>query len=168
MANSSQGWAAAIPVFLGFLAILVCLARWPWIIRRWNGRGFHIKAFEKLSSEAEDLCAETAKAHKTIVQDEVLDTSIKKACLEIVNAANEYDTGIRIALATWEDMIPTARDSDAEMGKEEEDETRKKHRRYVIATMRKRIADGMGERRRLSLQMQWMLANVVPRYVLHS
>lgn len=170
MAIYSQNYVVTIPVLLGVLVILACLARGIWVYRLWARRGFYIKDLEKLSSEAKVLCAETAQVHRSVVQDEVLNASIRKACLEIVNAANEYDTGIRIALAAWEDMIhPAGRDSDTEIGKEEEAEIRrtlgKRHRRYVIGTMRKRCLEGIYKRRRLNLLMQWMLTNVVSRYV---
>ena len=66
--------------------------------------------------------------------------------MEIVNVASEYDTGIRIALVSWEDLIhPSLRDSniDVEVGKdlnENEIEIKRKlekrHRRCVIENMK--------------------------------
>lgn len=171
MAVSVQSYVVIIPALFIILVIFVCLARGLWVYRLWTRRGFHIKDFEKLSSEAKNLGAETAKVHRSVVEDEALNDSIRKACLEIVNAASEYDTDIRIALAAWEDTIhPAGQDSDIENGKEEEagitGASGGQHRRYVIASMRKRAMEGLDRRRRLSLQMQWMLKNVVSRYVL--
>lgn len=79
-------------------------------------------------------------------QDDFVDALVKIACMEIVNVASEYDTGIRIALVSWEDLIhPSLRDSniDVEVGKdlnENEIEIKRKlekrHRRCVIENMK--------------------------------
>jgi len=106
------------------------------------------------------------------------DVSIRMACIEIVNAADEYDSGIRIALACWEDMMyPSMRDSDTDLeaGKDAKEEDlevarklRKKHRRKVIKSMRNRCLEGIENRKRMSSQMQWMLNDVIARYVFCS
>jgi hypothetical protein len=175
MTISMQDYVVAISILLCVLAILACLVRGLWVYRLWTKRGFYLKDFEKLSDEAKVLCVETGQVHRAVSQDDFIETSIKIACMEIVNAAEEYDTGIRIALASWEDTIhPSLRDSDAdaEIGKdskENEMEIRgklgKRHRRYVIGTMRKSCKEGIEKRKSLSLQMQWMLTEIVSRYV---
>jgi hypothetical protein len=173
MAISLQDCVIAFCVILGILSIIACLARGVWLYQLWaRRRGLYIKDFQKLSDEAKSLRVETDQVHRSVVRDDVLDPSVMTACLEIVHAADEYDTGIRIALSAWEDMIrPANRNSDVEVGKQGVMEIRKnlekRHRRYAIGIMRKRCMEGMEKRRSLSLQMQWMLKNVVFRYAVY-
>jgi hypothetical protein len=105
MVRSVQRYIIAVAGLFSVLAILACLARAMWANRLWNRRGFFIKKCEKISNEARILCVKTAHVHRSVSRDDLLDQEIKNTCLEIVNAADEYDTGICIGLAACEDMI---------------------------------------------------------------
>jgi hypothetical protein len=169
MAISLENYIVTIPAGLSILAILVCLARGIWVYQLFSRRRFYIKDFDRLATEAKNLRAETAYLRRSVVQDEALNPSVQTACLEIISAAHEYDTGIRIALVAWEAMIhPAEKDSETEIGKEGAEIKKalgKRHRRHVISNMRERCMEGTEQRKNLSSQMQWMLRNVVSQYV---
>ena len=170
MAISVESYIVMIPAVLSVLAILIGLARGLWVYCLFTKRRQYLKDFERFSNEAKKLCAETGALHRHVVQEVFLEAEIQSACLQVVKAASTYDTGIRIALSAWEDMIqPAQSESDTKSGKDEEAETRwvpeKRYRSDVVAVMRKRCIEGIEKRRLLSPQMKWMLANIVSRYV---
>jgi hypothetical protein len=125
-----QQYIVPAAVLLG-VTILAGLACGMWVYRLWSKRGFYFKDFEKLSHGAKTLCSETAQVHRAVTQDDFLEASIRITCMEIVNAADKYDIGIRIALASWEDMMyPSRRDSAIEVEGKSTRRMRRKLGRY--------------------------------------
>ena len=169
MAVSLENCVVVMAAILSVTALLTCLGRMIWVYHLFVRHRLYLKDFKKLSHEAEEFCAETAAVYRHVEHNVVLEASIKAACLQIMNAASEYDTGIRIALSAWEDEIYPAQDSDMESGKHEGTEKErmpgKNQRRYVVALMRKRCLEGIENRRMLGPQMQWILTNFICPYV---
>jgi hypothetical protein len=173
MAFSLQEYVIAAPIIICVVVLLFCAIRGMWVYRLWTKRGCFLKDFERLSSESKIFCEETAHVRLVISEDDFIDSSIRVSCLKIIKAAEDYDTGIQIALAAWDDMIhPSLRDCDADVedgksGRMEQVEVARKleksHRRRVIASMRKRCLEGVEKRKRLALQMNWMLDEMIAR-----
>ena len=153
--------------FVGILAFLLCVIAGIIGHRRWITRGYYLKDFEKLSEEARELSNESTKISRDVDQDDTAERSIKIANTEMVKTAVEWDTGIRIALATWNDIMQPDEGQPSFIESQKEDklvsQSRKSLDRYIIHLMRNQVLDGIERRKGLSVQLQRMHAKVMSR-----
>lgn len=100
-------------------------------------------------------------------QDDTAEKSIKIANMDVVKSAFEWDTGIRIALAAWNDnMQPNggySSDIESQKGDKLVSQGRKSHGRYIIHFMRNQVLDGIERRQELSVQLQGIHAEIMSR-----
>ncbi len=123
----------------------------------WKTRDVHRNDFAKLSEEAMTLAEETESLEEEVDGDTSTDRAVRTANLALLAEANEWDTSIRICLATWEDLIlPAVGTSDEESGKANtiEKGRRKGHGKYMIGTMHARCVEALARRRELGPQLQ--------------
>lgn len=163
--------------FIGILVFISCVLCGMWFYRLYTTRGFHLTDFEHLSTEARSLAQETSIIRKDIEGDYSSDLSVKILNMERINAAEELDNGIRVALSAWEDIMqPDEGDTlDEEdgagggkidrKGERRLRERRKSHGRYVIGLMRVKCFEGVEKRKELSRGLQAMHLEVLSRYV---
>lgn len=84
--------------------------------------------------------------------------------MERVTAAEEFDTGIRIALTAWEDVMqPDEGDEEMGMVKGKGKKERRVHGRYVIGVMRGKAMEGVERRRECSMGLQAVHLEVLSR-----
>ncbi|KAH7360851.1 hypothetical protein BKA65DRAFT_194013 [Rhexocercosporidium sp. MPI-PUGE-AT-0058] len=163
--------------FIGILVFITCVLCGMWFYRLYTTRGFHLTDFEHLSTEARSLGQETSIIRKDIEGDYSSDLSVKMVNMERINAADELDAGIRVALSAWEDIMQPdegdALDEEEGAGGGKIDrkgerrlrERRKSHGRYVIGLMRGKCFEGVEKRKELSRGLQAMHLEVLSRYV---
>jgi hypothetical protein len=169
MTDSMQQYANAVLFsFIGVVAFLICVASGMFGYKLWSTRHFYLKDFERVSTEAKALSLETMRIRRDVNQDENAVLSITIANLEIIGAADEWDTGIRIALAAWDDIMQPGEGAlDVESGKGDKllKQRRKSHGRYVVGLMRTKCMEGLERRKELSPQMQRLHVEVMSREV---
>lgn len=161
--------------FIGVLAFVACVVCGMWFYRLYSTRGFHLTEFERLSSDACSLAQETSIIRKDVESDYSSDLSVKILNMARVNAADELDAGIRVALSAWEDIMQPdegdALDEEDGVGGGKLDskgqrrmrERRKSHGRYVIDLMRGKCVEGVAKRKDLSQGLQAMHLEVLSR-----
>jgi hypothetical protein len=152
--------------FISAVAFLICVAGGMFGYKLWRTRGFYPKAFKRMSTEARALSLETTTIRREVDQDDTAERAVKIANIEMLGAANEWDTGIRIALAAWDDIMQPDEDAlDVETGKVDRllRKRRKSHGRYVIGLMRTKCMEGIERRKELSPQMHRLHAEVMAR-----
>jgi hypothetical protein len=131
--------------------------------RAWITRDFHIKDFDKLSTEARALALETQTMNQELSQDNADSQSQsqslqKLASQGLLTAASEWDTGLRAGLAAWHDLMQPDAESAEESGK-----GRKSRGRDVVRVMREKCMEGIERRRELSVQLHRMRLAVVAK-----
>jgi hypothetical protein len=169
MTISISSYGVLISAIFGVFFILACFAHGMWVYQIWATRGFYLKDFEKLSLDGMALRAETVQVRQALGLDITVESSVKFANMELVSVVEEWDTGISVALAAWEDMMHSPeRDPDIESGREEEMHRKlgRKHRRYIIGIMRMRSIEAIEKSRALSPQLQKMYSDVISRYAI--
>jgi len=127
-----------------------------------------MKDFQRFSEEARRLSKETTRIKMEVDQDDTAEWNVKLVSMEIVTTAIEWDTGIGIALAAWDDIVqPDEGGSDIESQKGDKlvRKRRKCHGRYIIDLMRKQVMEGLERRKELSIQLHRMHKEVMSRYV---
>ena len=152
--------------FISVVAFLSCVAGGIFGYKLWSTRRFCLKDFKRMSTEARALGLETTRIRRDVDQDDTAERAVKIANIEMLGAANEWDTGIRIALAAWDDIMQPDEDAlDVETGKVDRllRKRRKSHGRYVIGLMRTKCMEGIERRKELSPQMHRLHAEVMAR-----
>jgi hypothetical protein len=152
--------------FISVVAFLICVAGGMFGYKLWSTRCFYLKVFKRMSTEARALSLETTTIRREVDQDDPAEQATKIANIEMLGAANEWDTGIRIALSAWDDIMQPDEDAlDAETGKVDRllRKRRKSHGRYVIGLMRTKCMEGIERRKQLSPQMHRLHAEVIAR-----
>ena len=173
MVASSQTTGEVLFVCSVILSFILLVAVGLWCNRLWKLRGYHVKDFRRLLTEAKMLNAETLRVRREVDADFV-DASAKVEHVAILDAAAEWDTDLRIALGTWEDVMFTQPDvQSSDLGSEEKGEKidhvqRKAHARSVIELMRAKCMDALEKRKHLSPQLQEIHSEVTSRYVATS
>ncbi|KAL3419489.1 hypothetical protein PVAG01_09711 [Phlyctema vagabunda] len=162
MTMSIQDYAGSVFLsFLGVVALISCVAVTIISRRLWKTRGFYTRDFRRLSAEAQKLSLTTM-----IIRRDV-DTSRKlgKVNMELLNAADDLDTSIRIALCSWQDIMDPNCELDIEAGKgsRKDKHMRKAHARYVIELMRRKSMEGLEKRRELSYPLEKLHASIKDR-----
>jgi hypothetical protein len=151
---------------MSVVAFLICVAGGMFGYNLWRARRFYLKDFKRMSTEARALSLETTTIRREVDRDDTEERAMKIANIEMLGAANEWDSGIRIALAAWEDIIQPDEDAlDVETGKVDRllRKRRKSHGRYVIGLMRTKCMEGIEMRKELSPQMHRLHAEVIAR-----
>ncbi|KAH7418510.1 hypothetical protein BKA64DRAFT_201712 [Cadophora sp. MPI-SDFR-AT-0126] len=160
---------------IGVLVLIICILFGMWFYRLYTKRGFYLKDFERLSKEARLLAQETSIIRKDIESDDVTDSSLNIVNMQHLNAAEDLDCGIRIALSAWEDIMQPnegdALDEEGGVGGARIDrkgerrlrERRRSHGRYVIGLMRGKAIEGVERRKELSRELQAMHLEVLSR-----
>ncbi|CZT08134.1 uncharacterized protein RAG0_13315 [Rhynchosporium agropyri] len=163
--------------FVGVLVFITCVLCGMWIHRLYTTRGFHLADFERLTTEARSLAQETSLIRKDVEGDYSSDLAVKILNMERINAAEELDSGIRVALSAWEDIMqPDEGDAlDEEdgvgggkidrKGKKKLRERRKSHGRYVMGLMRSKCFEGVERREEFSPGLQAMHLEVLSRKI---
>jgi hypothetical protein len=152
--------------FISVVAFLICVAGGMFGYKLWSIRRFHLKDFKRMSTEARSLGLETTRIRRDVDQDDTAERAVKIANIEVLGAANEWDTGIHIALAAWDDIMQRDEDAlDVETGKVDRllRKRRKSHGRYVIGLMRTKCREGIKRRKELSPQMHRLHAEAMAR-----
>jgi hypothetical protein len=167
MTHSLQEYANEVFFsFISVVAFLICVAGGMFGYKLWSTRRFYLKDFERMSTEARVLSLETTTIRREVDQDDTAERAVKIANVETLGAANEWDTGIRIALAAWDDIMQPDEDAlDVETGKVDRlmRKRRKSHGRYVIGLMKTKCMEGIERRKELSPQMHRLHAEVMAR-----
>jgi hypothetical protein len=152
----------------GILSFILLVALSLWCNRLWKLRGYHLNDYRRLMIEARWLHTETIRI-KREVEDDLVDTSVKLKHSAILNAASEWDTGLRIALGAWEDaMQPNSGsrgDGNEEKGEKLNDRMARAQGRYIIGLIRTKCLDGVQRRKELSPLLQKIHSEVISRYV---
>lgn len=160
MTMTMQEYAGSVFVsFLGVIAFLSCIAVGVCVYRLWTTRGFYAKDFHRISTEANKLShitnniKENVEAHRKLV---------RITNLEILDQAEEWDTAIRLALISWQDIMEPRKgiDIEAEGGNRKDKKMRKEHGRYVIELMRGKALEALEKRRELTYPLHKMLLAV--------
>lgn len=128
-----------------------------WGYKLWTTRGFYVKDFNRLSAEARELAGETERLGREVKQVDSAEPSVRMSNMEVLAAADEWDTSIRIALGAWDDIMQPSEDSgDVESGNGDRmvKARRKSHRRYVIGLMRRKCTEGIERRKEFGPQLQ--------------
>ncbi|TVY81520.1 hypothetical protein LSUE1_G002850 [Lachnellula suecica] len=132
-------------------------------------RGFHLKDYKRLIAEARQLSQETSNIRNDVESDETAEWNIKIATMETITTAVEWDTGISIALAAWDDIMQPneglAGDLESQMEDKRVRKRRKSHGQYIISLMRKQVIEGIDRRKELSIQLQRMHVEVMARHL---
>lgn len=165
MTITMQQYANSIFIsFIGIVAFLSFVTAGICVHRLWTTRGFYAKDFERLSQEAEALSRGTMRVRKNV---DMFRRSMKRADLRILEQAEEWDNGIRIALGAWQDIMEPRKDIDieAQKGSRKDRQRRKSHGRYVIEVMRGKVMDGLERRKELTYPLHKMLLAIKSRYV---
>ncbi|EKD20277.1 hypothetical protein MBM_00959 [Drepanopeziza brunnea f. sp. 'multigermtubi' MB_m1] len=165
--------------FIGVLVFISSVMAGMWVYRLYTTRGFHLADFERLSAEAQRLAQETSTIRRDVESDSSSEPSVRIANVAKVDAADEIDAGIRIALCAWEDIMQPGEgaaldeekgvgggklDSQGEgQGQGQMGEKRKSHGRYVIGLMRGKCLERVEKRRDLSPALQAMHLEVLSR-----
>jgi hypothetical protein len=167
MTHSLQEYANEVFFsFISVVAFLICVAGGMFGYKLWSTRRFYLKDFERMSTEARVLSLETTTIRREVDQDDTAERAVKIANVETLGAANEWDTGIRIALAAWGDIMQPDEDAlGVETGKVDRllRKRRKSHGRYVIGLMKTKCMEGIERRKELSPQMHRLHAEVMAR-----
>jgi hypothetical protein len=151
------------------LAFLLCIVAGIWGHYQWSTRGFYLKDFQRFSEKARRLRKETTKIKRDVDQDESAEWNVKLISMELVTAAVEWDTGIQIALAAWDDIMQLDEghsDIESQKGDTLVRKRRRLHGRYVVNLMRKQVIEGVERRKELSIQLHRRHMEVMSRYVL--
>jgi hypothetical protein len=149
--------------YTGFCVLYICAAVGLWGYRVWTTQNFYVKEFERLSTEARALTAEAERVRRKVAQDDTAEQPIKTANMEVLAAADEWDTGIRIGLAAWDDIMqPDAGAGDVESGKADT-----MVRKRWMGLMRKKIMEGMERRRELGPELRRMHLEIIARCGAH-
>lgn len=166
---------SALFSIFGLLVLIAMVVCGMWFYRLYNTRGFHLADFEKLSAAAMFLVRETASIRQDIESDYSSDLEARMLNMARINAAEEIDTGIRIALNAWEDIMQpdegNAHDEEGGIGagtldskgQKKKRERRKSQVRHAIGRMRRKCVQGIEERRDLSPTLQIMHLEVLSR-----
>lgn len=142
-----------------FFAIMAILIR-----NLWNSRGFYPKEFEQYSTEARALAFQTMRIRREIDYETTANLATQTANKELLDSADEWDTGINLTLVAWRGFLhpeqvllgtERVREGDRMMRKR-----RKAHSRYVIGLMRARCKEGIRHRNSLSAQLQALEAEI--------
>jgi hypothetical protein len=141
--------------FVGIPAFLLCVAAGIMGHRQWTRRGFYFKDFERLSEEARQLSKESTEIRSDVYRADTPESSFKTANMETVTTATEWDTGIRIALAAWDDIMQPDEGQPSDIESQKGAKLREKSLgRFIIRLMRNQVLD---RRKELSIQLQQML-----------
>ena len=153
--------------FVGILVFLLCVVIGIIGQRKWARRNFYFEDFERLSEEADELSNESAKFRTYVKQDDTAENSIKIANMVVMKTAVEWDKGIQIALAAWNDNMQQDEGHSSDIESQKEDtlvsQGRKSHDRYIIRFLRNQVLDGLERRQELSVQLQGMHAEILLR-----
>jgi hypothetical protein len=167
MATPMQEYASSVLFsFTSICAFVSCVALGMWGYKLWTTRGYYVKDFKKLSTEGRTLAGETENIRREVEQDDQAEPSVRISNMEVLAAAGEWDTGIRIALGAWDDIMqPNEGAGDVESGNGDRmiRERRKSHRRYVIGLMRRKCMEGTERRKELGPQLQRIHLGVFSR-----
>jgi len=167
MATPMKTYASSVFFsFTGICAFLLCVAMGTWGYKLWTTRGFYVKDFNRLSAEAREFAGETERLGREVEQDHSAELSVRMSNMELLAAADEWDTGICIALGAWEDIMqPHEGSGDVESanGDSMVKARRKSHRRHVIGLMRRKCMEGIERRKEFGPQLQRIYLEVNSR-----
>ena len=109
------------------------------------------------------------RTKNVVAADETAQLVIKLSNMEVIKAADEWDTGLQIALAAWDEIIQpeegTPDTEDAIDGETSIARRKTRHGRYVIGLMRMKCIEGIKKRKDLSHELQRILSDTVSRLV---
>ncbi|KAL2074296.1 hypothetical protein VTL71DRAFT_8074 [Oculimacula yallundae] len=156
MGSPIQAYAnSVIFSFVGVLVFITCVLIGMWFYRLYTTRNIR----------------------KDVESDYSSDLAVKIVNMERVNAAEELDSGIRVALSAWEDIMQPdegdALDEEDGIGGGKIDrkgerrlrERRKSHGRYVMGLMRGKSFEGVEKRKELTRGLQAMHLEVFSRKI---
>lgn len=142
------------PAIISTIAIIMVLMRVGigiWNCRRTRRSEF--QGFSELSAEADRLVAETEKLRREVDECTTAGRVVSIKTLGLLREANEWDTSIRISLATWEDLLQldmSTSDEESRKGLGMDE----KRRKDLIGTMSASCREGMARRKGLGPQLQ--------------
>ncbi|RDW84848.1 hypothetical protein BP6252_02438 [Coleophoma cylindrospora] len=153
---TTQEYAGSVFVsFLGVIAFLSCVAVGVCVRRLWATRGFYAKDFHRISTEASKLSQATNNIRENV---EAHGKLIHITDLDVLEQAEEWDTAIRLALTSWQDIMEPRRgvDIEAAEGMRKDKKMRDAHGRYVIDLMRRKAQEALIKRRELTYPLHKM------------
>ena len=169
--------AEILLIIVAIIGLVFCLVAAAWVCRLWTNHSLYLKDFEKLSTQARTLSDKTLEVREDVDRDTTAAKCIKITNQEFVNSADEWDNGIQIALAAWEDYIemqqPGYDDYSTDPEKQPKTDVqlakqRKKHAKFMIKFMRAKALEGLKKREELSVQLERIHMAVKTRSVYHS
>jgi hypothetical protein len=156
--------AEVLLTVVAVIGLIFCFVTGPWAYQLCTTRSLYLKDFEKFSAQARKLNNKTIEVMEAIARDNTAADCIQLTNKELVNAAAEWDNGIRTALAAWEDFIEMQRDRNKEPVVDIEKQKRRdavhlakqrrKHTKFMIKFMRAKVLEGLGQREDLNAQLQ--------------
>jgi hypothetical protein len=171
--------AEILLIIVAVVGLVVCLITGPWAYRIWATRSLYLKDFERLFIQARKLSQKTMEVMDDVARDNTAAECIKATNQELVNTADEWDNGIRTALAAWGDFIEMQRagyydylvDLETQQKRDVDHlaKQRKNHAKFMIKFMikfmRAKVLEGINQREKISVQLQRIHVAVKTRLV---
>lgn len=156
VASSQQTGTQILLACISVIFLIFCLAGILWGRRLYKLRGYHLRDFRRFVTEARRLSTETSRIRREVEGAEFVDASAKLNYIDVLTAAAEWDIGLKIALAAWEDIMQPAQPDvgNEKGGMLELDRSSRTHRKYFIGLMRGKCQEGLQQRRKLSSQLE--------------
>lgn len=166
MMNNIQEYTASILfACVGVIAFATCVVVGIWVHKAFATFGFYVADFKKFDSEVRRSSTETTQMKKDVELDHSADCLTKIRNAELLQAADDCDNGMRIALSAWEDIMePEEWNLDIESkGDKMIKGRRRSHGRFVIKLMRQKCTQGLEKRKGMEKELQAMYNEVMSR-----
>jgi hypothetical protein len=150
---------------VGVIAFATCVVIGIWFHKSWATYGFHLADFKKYDTELRRISSETTQIRKDVELDHTADCPTKIRNADLLQAADDCDNGMRIALSAWEDIMePEEWNLDIESkGDKMIKGRRRSHGRFVIRLMRQKCTQGLEKRKGMEKELQSMYNEVMSR-----